>query len=114
MNRVCRGVTATDRFLLLYTSVPRRRRRACRSTIARSLFNAAGSAAELRIDPSSTLLSAAPFTHLYGLFSVNLALTTGATTAIMPMFTRPRLRPRWTIPSDRIVRRAGAHVRLPE
>ena len=40
-----------------------------------------------RSTASSILLSAAPFTHLYGLFSVNLALTTGAATAILPTFT---------------------------
>ena len=49
------------------------------------------SAAELEIDRASILLSAAPFTHLYGLFSVNLALTAGAAIAIMPPFTPPAL-----------------------
>ncbi|WP_164127647.1 long-chain fatty acid--CoA ligase, partial [Stenotrophomonas maltophilia] len=33
------------------------------------------------------LLAAAPFTHLYGLFSINLALSAGAATAILPVFT---------------------------
>src|SRR5262249_30660273 len=41
--------------------------------------------------PSAILLSAAPYTHLYGLFTVNLALTTGATIALMPPFTPPTL-----------------------
>jgi len=54
---------------------------------ARFLFNASRSADELEIDRTSILLSAAPYTHLYGLFSVNLALTTGAAIAIMPPFT---------------------------
>jgi cyclohexanecarboxylate-CoA ligase len=80
-------VAATDRFLLLYTSGTTAAPKGVPIDYGRFLSNAAGSAAELRIDPSSTLLSAAPFTHLYGLFSVNLALTTGATTAILPMFT---------------------------
>jgi cyclohexanecarboxylate-CoA ligase len=80
-------VTATDRFLLLYTSGTTAAPKGVPIDHARFLSNAAGSAAELRIDPASILLSAAPFTHLYGLFSVNLALTTGATTAILPVFT---------------------------
>jgi cyclohexanecarboxylate-CoA ligase len=80
-------VAAADRFLLLYTSGTTAAPKGVPIDHRRFLSNAAGSAAELRIGSSSILLSAAPFTHLYGLFSVNLALTTGATTAIMPAFT---------------------------
>jgi cyclohexanecarboxylate-CoA ligase len=84
-------VAATDRFLLLYTSGTTAAPKGVPIDYRRFLTNASLSAAELKIDKSSILLSAAPFTHLYGLFSVNLALTTGATTAIMPMFTPPAL-----------------------
>ena len=84
-------VSATDRFVLLYTSGTTAAPKGVPVDYARFLFNAAHSAAELEIDRSSILLSAAPYTHLYGLFSVNLALTTGAATAIMPPFTPPAL-----------------------
>ena len=80
-------VAATDRFLLLYTSGTTAAPKGVPVDYRRFLVNAALSAAELKIDPTSILLSAAPFTHLYGLFSVNLAFTTGAATAILPMFT---------------------------
>lgn len=80
-------VGAADRFLLLYTSGTTAAPKGVPVDYRRFLTNAADSAAELQIDASSILLSAAPFTHLYGLFSVNLAFTTGATTAIMPPFT---------------------------
>jgi cyclohexanecarboxylate-CoA ligase len=80
-------VIATDRFVLLYTSGTTAAPKGVPVDYARFLFNASRSAAELGIDRSSILLSAAPYTHLYGLFSVNLALTTGAATAIMPPFT---------------------------
>ena len=80
-------VSATDRFVLLYTSGTTAAPKGVPVDYARFLFNASLSAAELEIDRSSILLSAAPYTHLYGLFSVNLALTTGAATAIMPPFT---------------------------
>lgn len=84
-------VRATDRFVLLYTSGTTAAPKGVPVDYARFLFNASHSAAELEIDRSSILLSAAPYTHLYGLFSVNLALTTGAATAIMPPFTPPAL-----------------------
>ena len=80
-------VSATDRFVLLYTSGTTAAPKGVPVDYARFLFNASHSAAELGIDRSSILLSAAPYTHLYGLFSVNLALTTGAASAIMPPFT---------------------------
>ena len=80
-------VSATDRFVLLYTSGTTAAPKGVPVDYARFLFNASRSASELEIDRSSILLSAAPYTHLYGLFSVNLALTTGAATAIMPPFT---------------------------
>jgi cyclohexanecarboxylate-CoA ligase/acyl-CoA synthetase len=85
------AVSASDRFVLLYTSGTTAAPKGVPVDYARFLFNASRSAAELGIDNASILLSAAPYTHLYGLFSVNLALTTGAATAIMPPFTPPAL-----------------------
>jgi len=80
-------VSATDRFVLLYTSGTTAAPKGVPVDYARFLFNASRSADELAIDRTSILLSAAPYTHLYGLFSVNMAMTTGAATAIMPPFT---------------------------
>lgn len=81
------AVGAADRFVLLYTSGTTAAPKGVPVDYARFLFNASRSAAELEIDRASILLSAAPYTHLYGLFSVNLAFTSGAASAIMPPFT---------------------------
>jgi cyclohexanecarboxylate-CoA ligase len=78
---------ADDRFLLLYTSGTTAAPKGVPVDYRRFLTNARLSASELKIDGASILLSAAPFTHLYGLFSVNLALAAGATIALMPAFT---------------------------
>jgi cyclohexanecarboxylate-CoA ligase/acyl-CoA synthetase len=78
---------ADDRFLLLYTSGTTAAPKGVPIIYRKFLTNALLSAAELKIDAASILLSAAPFTHLYGLFSVNLALSVGAAIAILPAFT---------------------------
>lgn len=76
-----------DRFVLLYTSGTTAAPKGVPVPARKFLGNARLSAAELGIDARSVLLSAAPFSHLYGLFSVNLALAAGATTAILPTYT---------------------------
>lgn len=78
---------ASDRFLLLFTSGTIAAPKGVPIPYRKFLANARLSAPELGIDDASTLVSAAPFTHLYGLFSINLALATGATTALLPVFT---------------------------
>jgi cyclohexanecarboxylate-CoA ligase len=79
-------VTATDRFLLLYTSGTTAAPKGVPVTFRNFLPNAALSARALGIDNTSVLLSAAPFTHLYGLFSLNLAFAAGASTALLPSY----------------------------
>ncbi|SEB76630.1 cyclohexanecarboxylate-CoA ligase/acyl-CoA synthetase [Rhizobiales bacterium GAS188] len=78
---------ASDRFLLLYTSGTSAAPKGVPVPYRKYLANARLSASELGIGASSTLLTAAPFTHLYGLFTLNLAFAVGATTAILPGFT---------------------------
>jgi cyclohexanecarboxylate-CoA ligase/acyl-CoA synthetase len=51
------------------------------------LSNARGSAAELGLGPGDVLCSAAPLSHLYGLFTAHLALATGAASLLLPAFT---------------------------
>lgn len=77
---------ASDRFLLLYTSGTIAAPKGVPIAYKKFLANARLSTAELGLDENSVILSAAPFTHLYGLFSVNLALAVGAATAILPVF----------------------------
>jgi len=80
-------VRPTDRFVLLYTSGTTAAPKGVPVSYRHFLPNAALSARELAIDDHSVLLSAAPFTHLYGLFSLNLGFAAGAATALLPAFS---------------------------
>jgi cyclohexanecarboxylate-CoA ligase len=82
---------ATDLFLLLYTSGTTAAPKGVPIAYRKFLPNAVLSARELGIDEKSILLAAAPFTHLYGLFSLNLAFATGAATALLPSYSPPAL-----------------------
>ncbi|ARP99046.1 class I adenylate-forming enzyme family protein [Pseudorhodoplanes sinuspersici] len=82
---------SSDDFVLLYTSGTVSAPKGVPTPYRKFLANARLSARELEIDSSSILLSAAPFTHLYGLFSTNLALAAGATIALLPVFSPPAL-----------------------
>lgn len=77
----------SDRFLLLYTSGTTAAPKGVPIAYERFLANARLSAPELGLGPNSILLSAAPFTHLYGLFSIHLAIAAGACTAVLPAFS---------------------------
>ena len=82
---------ADDDFVLLYTSGTVSAPKGVPIAYRKFLANARLSAAELEIGPSSILLTAAPLSHLYGLFAVNLAFAAGATMALLPAFTPPAL-----------------------
>lgn len=82
---------ADDTFVLLYTSGTVAAPKGVPTPYKKFLANARLSAPELGIDADSILLSAAPFSHLYGLFSVNLALSAHATIALLPAFSPPAL-----------------------
>jgi cyclohexanecarboxylate-CoA ligase len=78
---------ATDRFQLLYTSGTTSAPKGVPVAYRKFLPNAALAAREFGIDAGSVLMSVAPFTHLYGLFSLNLAFAAGAATALLPAYT---------------------------
>jgi cyclohexanecarboxylate-CoA ligase/acyl-CoA synthetase len=75
-----------DPFLLLYTSGTTAAPKGVAAIHEGFLANARMSAAEHGITSHAILLSAAPFTHLYGLFSTHMAFATGATVALLPAF----------------------------
>lgn len=79
--------SADATMLLLYTSGTTSAPKGVPVAHAQFLPNAAASARALGVEKGSILLSAAPFTHLYGLFSLHMALMTGATTSFLPVFT---------------------------
>jgi acyl-CoA synthetase (AMP-forming)/AMP-acid ligase II len=84
-------LSGADPFLLLYTSGTTSAPKGVPHAYRTFLCNARLSAAELSVGPGDVLLSAAPFTHLYGLFTVNMALATGATCLLLPAFSPPEL-----------------------
>jgi len=82
---------AEDRFLLLYTSGTTDNPKGVPLAYKGFLANARVSVAELEVGPSDVLLSAAPLTHLYGLFVYHVALHAGAALSLLPAFTPPAL-----------------------
>ena len=82
---------AIDDFVLLYTSGTVSAPKGVPMPYRKFLANARMSAEALEITPDSILLSAAPFSHLYGMFTINLALAAGATVALLPAFSPPAL-----------------------
>ncbi len=80
-----------DAFLLLYTSGTTSRPKGVPHAYRNFLSNSRISAAELSIGPQDRLLCAAPFTHLYGLFTFNMALSAGAACVLLPAFAPPEL-----------------------
>jgi cyclohexanecarboxylate-CoA ligase len=83
--------TPEDRFLLLYTSGTTDNPKGVPLAYRGFLANARVSVPELELGPSDVLLSAAPLTHLYGLFAYHVALQAGAAMSLLPAFTPPDL-----------------------
>ncbi len=83
------NLKGSEAFLLLYTSGTTSSPKGVPHAYQDFLANARLSAEALAVSCDDTLLSAAPFTHLYGLFTVNLALASGAAIALLPVFSPP-------------------------
>ncbi len=82
---------AEDPFVLLYTSGTTSSPKGVPIEARCFLSNARMAAQELGLTTGSIVMSAAPFTHLYGLFTLNLAFSTGAAIALLPTFSPPAL-----------------------
>lgn len=80
-----------ERFLLLYTSGTTDNPKGVPHAQRGFLGNAQASASELEISSEQTILSAAPLTHLYGLFAYHLSLCSGAAMSLLSAFTPPDL-----------------------
>jgi cyclohexanecarboxylate-CoA ligase/acyl-CoA synthetase len=78
-------------FVLLYTSGTVAAPKGVPMPYRKFLANARMSAPEHEIGPDSILLTAAPLSHLYGLFAVNLTFAAGAAMALLPAFAPPAL-----------------------
>ncbi|HEV3009221.1 MAG TPA: AMP-binding protein [Burkholderiales bacterium] len=76
-----------DRFLLLYTSGTTDDPKGVPHAQRGFLANAMASVPELEISQQEIVLSAAPLTHLYGLYAYHLSLCSGAAMSLLPAFT---------------------------
>lgn len=99
-----------DAFLLLHTSGTTSSPKGVPHAYQDFLANARLSAEALAVSSEDTLLSAAPFTHLYGLFTVNMALATGAAIALLPVFSPPAMAQAIRVMRPSIGFAAPAHI----
>lgn len=76
-------------FLLLYTSGTTSAPKAVSVTCNHFLSNARLAAGEFALTRDDRILCLAPYTHLYGLYTLQLGLCVGATACMVPMFTPP-------------------------
>ena len=76
-----------DRFLLLYTSGTTDNPKGVPHAQRGFLANAAASVPELEMSKEEVVLSAAPLTHLYGLYAYHVSLCSGAAMSLLPAFT---------------------------
>ncbi len=82
---------AADPLLLLYTSGTTSAPKGVPHSSHTVLSNARVGVGEHELTDGDILLSAAPFGHLFGLYSFHLALCAGAANLLLPMFTPPDL-----------------------
>ncbi|HYL90332.1 MAG TPA: class I adenylate-forming enzyme family protein [Burkholderiales bacterium] len=75
-----------DPFLLLYTSGTTASPKGVPHAYRTMLGNSRMGAQEHRLTPASRVLCPAPFSHLYGLYSLHCAWSVGACTCLLPAF----------------------------
>jgi acyl-CoA synthetase (AMP-forming)/AMP-acid ligase II len=82
---------AADVFLLLYTSGTTAAPKGVPHPYRTLLSNARLGAPEHKLDSRDRVLSAAPLSHLYGLYSLHCAWAVGACTVLLPVFSPAEL-----------------------
>jgi len=80
------GPVAADPFLLLYTSGTTAAPKGVPLSYHTMLSNARLSAPEHRLTAQDRILSAAPFSHLFGLYALHCAWAVGACSVLLPAF----------------------------
>ena len=81
--------TAADPFLLLYTSGTTSSPKGVPLNSHQMLTNARLGIVEHDIRPGDVVLSAAPYGHLFGLYSIEMAICAGASIDLLPIFSPP-------------------------
>ena len=104
------GPVAADPFLLLYTSGTSAQPKGVPHAYQGILGNARLGVPEHGITASDRILSAAPFGHLFALYSFHLALSAGASTALLPAFTPPDLARTLAAGAVTVLFAAPAHI----
>ena len=104
------GPVAADPFLLLYTSGTSARPKGVPLAYQGILGNARLGAPEHGVASTDRILSAAPFGHLYALYSFHLALASGASTVLLPAFTPPDLARTLETEAVTVLFAAPAHI----
>ena len=84
-------IAATDPFMLLYTSGTTASPKGVSVTYNHFLSNARMCASELQIARDDRILCLAPYTHLYGLYTLQLGFSVGAAACLLDLFTPPSL-----------------------
>lgn len=82
---------ASDPFLLLYTSGTTSAPKAVPHSYHTMLSNARLGTTEHGVTSAARVLSAAPFSHLFGLYSLHVAWSAGAAAVLLPVFSPPEL-----------------------
>ncbi len=85
------GPAAGDPFLLLYTSGTTASPKAVPHSYHTLLSNARLGVPEHGITSDDRILSAAPFSHLFGLYALHIGWAAGATAVLLPQFAPPDL-----------------------
>ena len=80
---------AADPFLLLYTSGTTAAPKGVLLNYHTMLSNARLGAPEHGVTAADRVMSAAPFSHLFGLYSLHVAFAVGAASVLLPVFTPP-------------------------
>ena len=104
------GPVAADPFLLLYTSGTSARPKGVPLAYQGMLGNARLGVPEHGITAADRILSAAPFGHLYALYSFHLALAAGAATVLLPTFNPPELARTLEAEAVTVLFAAPAHI----
>ena len=82
---------ASDPFLLLYTSGTTAEPKGVPLSSHNMLSNARVGIGEHKLGPDDVILSAAPFSHLFGLYSYHLTICAGACALLLPAFSPPAM-----------------------
>ena len=110
------AAVAGDPFLLLYTSGTTSAPKAVPHSYHTLLSNARLGVPEHRITADDRILSAAPFSHLFGLYALHVGWAAGAAAVLLPAFTpadlaqvveRDKPTALWTAPAHIAACRAG-------